>query len=195
MRFVRNGVSEVIVTTDGPEGPNAAPMGVWNRDGRLFLRIFESATGENLASTGRGVLNVTWDPRPFVETALGSLELDTGGEMPRLDTALYYVDIYVVESWRSTATDELGESSLTVFEVEATGGTRGEEEVVPLSRGTCGVIDAAVKATRLVAARGRGLEEEAGRIAAELEEDASFVERCGGDRDEGAMDRLMELIG
>lgn len=181
MRFVEGGVSEVVVTTDGPAGPNAAPMGLWESEGSYVLRVFEGDTRENLGASGEGVVNVTRDPVAFARSALGG-DVELEGDPVRLASAEFHAPFEVVEERDSSVEDELGESGLTAFSVELVEGFEGEGEPVALSRGVCAALSAAVHASRVVVADERGLGDEEERVRREFEREAARVERLGGER-------------
>lgn len=181
MRFVRNGVSEVVVTTDGPEGPNAAPMGLVHTGDRFRLRVFQGATRRNLEAAGAGVVNVTFDPVIFAKTALRE-GVELVGDPVRLPVAAAYVPFSVESSRRSAVDDELGESEFTAFEVSLDEEERGEEEAAAPGRGFCAALEALVHATRVRVAEERGLTGEAERLRIELREAAEDAERFGGER-------------
>ncbi|MBS1263410.1 MAG: hypothetical protein MAG715_00591 [Methanonatronarchaeales archaeon] len=193
MRFVQNGVSEVVVTTDGPGGGNAAPMGLIERDGAFLLRVFEGSTRRNLKRTGEGVLNVTRDPVTIAVASLGEgVELR---ERPtRLASAEWYAPFEVLDQRDSSVDDELGESELTVFTVEIGEAFEGSGEPVTLSRGACAAISAAVHASRAAVAEERGLDEKAAELRRRLELEASRVERLGGDRAREAVEIIREAL-
>lgn len=194
MRFVENGVSEVIVTTDGPEGANAAPMGLIDRGGGFVLRVFKSATRRNLKSSGEGVVNVTRDPVAFAKSALGG-DVELQRDPVRLASSEWFAPFDAVDSRDSSVEDELGKSDLTVFTVELRGGSRGDEEPVAFSRSACAAVSAAVHASRVVVAEERGLTDEAERLRGEVEREASRVERFGGDRAREAVEVVRGALG
>lgn len=88
MGFAPGLVVESILTTVSGEGEaNAAPMGVWVKDGKtrggrmplLVLRPFPGTrTARNLSEVGEAVINLTWDPRVFFYTAFKGLRMDAG---------------------------------------------------------------------------------------------------------------------
>ena len=69
-----DGISEMIVVT-GEKKPNAAPIGIIYRNGRLFLRLFYgSATCRNLETEDYFTGCVTTDPFIFAESCDGNLD-------------------------------------------------------------------------------------------------------------------------
>jgi hypothetical protein len=71
---IHDGISEVIFTTISPDGiPNAAPMGLHNKDGMLFVRIYNSKTLENIINKPVAAANITDDPILFVQSALSDV--------------------------------------------------------------------------------------------------------------------------
>ena len=72
---IHEGISEVIFTTISPDGiPNAAPMGLHRKGGRLFARIYNSKTLENIMSKPVAAANIVDDPVLFVQSALSDAE-------------------------------------------------------------------------------------------------------------------------
>lgn len=193
MRFVENGVSEVVVTTDGAEGPNAAPMGLVGAGTGFRLRVFEGATRQNLAEAGEGVLNVTWDPVVFARTALG-MEVELERDPVRLSRAAFFVPFSVTGSREASVDDELGESVFTVFEVSLGEAEAGGAEVRVPSQGFCAVLEALVHATRVRVAERRGLDGEAERLRGEMVGAVGEAERFGGDRVREAVGVIREVL-
>jgi len=193
VRFVENGVSEVVVTTEGAEGVNAAPMGLVERGGTFLLRVFEGVTRRNLKEKGGGVVNVTRDPVVFAESALEG-EVEVVGEPARLEAAEWFAPFEVVEERDSSVMDELGGSDLTIFTVELGEGSEGSGEAVAFSRGACAALSAAVHASRGAVAEERGLSDEAEELRGEVEREASRVERFGGNRAREAVEVVRRFL-
>ena len=72
---IHEGISEIILTTISPDGvPNAAPIGLHRKSGRLFARIYNSKTLDNILSKPIAAANIVDDPVLFVQSALSNIE-------------------------------------------------------------------------------------------------------------------------
>jgi hypothetical protein len=80
--FAPRQIVEVIVSTyDENKTPDAAPMGVTSRGGRLIIRPYTTTqTYLNLRGRRCGVVNLTGDPELFYRTAIK--ESNKGGQVP-----------------------------------------------------------------------------------------------------------------
>lgn len=181
---ITRGISEVIITTKGPTGENAAPIGVIRRKNNAFLRLYPgSHTYENIRETGQVVANVSHDPMVFVETAFNDshLSFDQWNDMPVLPTpaAEAHVLFTVHEDQRGGET--------TIFDLRAVDARRGEVILRAVNRGFYAVIEATVHATRY--------QELGDQIYLDkIDYYADLVGRCGNPRDREAMNRLLEIV-
>ena len=177
------GVTESVVTTLGPNDLwNVAALGLHAGDPVTATTWGNTRTRRNFHRRGGGVVQFTSDPRDFVDAALSIREEAS----PVLDSADAWVEVEVncVDS---------GED----------GGTRWEEwtlapvdseirrETVPtVDRGFYAVVDATVAASRI---------DVPAFDTAELRDRLRYfeevVEKCGGEREREAFERLSRHSG
>lgn len=76
--ILKEGITEAITTTVSKSGvPNAAPMGIVQRDGKYFIRMFkDTTTFRNATDTGYLVANFTADARIYAISAFKDLSPD-----------------------------------------------------------------------------------------------------------------------
>lgn len=181
MGLLGQGISEVIATTRG----NAAPVGIHRRGDELSAVLYRgSHTAANAAREGWLVANVVHDPVLFVRTAFDDLPADafvsiSGLGWDRLVSAEGYAACRV-EVERETP--EALWVGLVVVQEEVI-----EPRCVPVNRGRCAVIEAAVHATRF------GLSRDP-RLGELIEHHASIVRRCGGPAELEALELLRGYI-
>lgn len=180
---IHEGISEVIITTMSKDGaPNAAPMGLHCKDGRLYLRLFNSKTLDNIIETPVAVSNVGDDPVLFVRSALSDIgheEIELIEGFPVLKGALAWI--------RFDCKIRKGEE-ISVVELSPVSGAIINRTVKPINRGFNAVIEASVDATRYVIFREKKYLERIGYYD-------KLVRKCGGAREKEAMQLLYELIG
>lgn len=182
----RAGVVETVVTTLGPNDRwNVAALGVEGLDtaGPARARTWgRTRTWRNFRERGGGYVQFTQDPLDFVDAALAVREEDD----PILDSADAWVDVRAEE--RDTGTD--GGTDWTDWALDAVE-TTVENRVVPATnRGHAAVVEATVAASRLdVDAY------ETAVLRDRLDYFESVVERCGGEREREAIERVRSLTG
>lgn len=179
---IPEGISEVIITTKG-ERPNAAPIGIIRRDGRLFIRLFpDSHTYANVTSTGRLVANVSHDPVLFVESAFNDIppeSFEWWEDHPIISDA----EAWILFEARRRGND----AKTTTFDLEVLAARLGRQRPRAVSRGLSAVLEATVHATRYEALRDP-------KYLERVRYYAGLVRRCGGPREQEAMKRLMEIL-
>lgn len=177
------GVTESVVSTRGQNGRfNVAALGLFTGDPVTSTTWGNTRTRRNLHREGRVYVQFTRDPVDFVEAALSIYETDE----PILDSA---------DAWV--------ESEVELLDRGTDDGTRWERwahdpktsrivrRVVPsTNRGYYAVIDATIAASRLDVEAYDS--ESMRRLLAYFEE---TVDRCGGERELEAFDRLTTLTG
>jgi hypothetical protein len=177
------GISEIILTTISPDGvPNAAPMGLHRKGGRLFARIYNSKTLDNILSKPIAAANIVDDPVLFVQSALSDIEperFEFVDGFPLLKDALGWIVF--------NCTCKKGEK-ISVVELSVVKGKIIERKLQPISRGFNAVIEAAIHATRYAILKER-------KYLDCIEYYNSIVKKCGGAREKEAMQLLNELIG
>jgi hypothetical protein len=181
----RGGVVETVVTTPGPNDRwNVAALGVENLagDSPASARTWgRTRTRRNFRERGRGYVQFTRDPVDFVEAALAVREEPE----PILDSADAWVEVAVEER----ASGEDGGTEWTDWALEAVD-SGIENRVVPAtSRGHAAVVEATVAASRLdVGAYDSDV------LRDRLDYFESVVERCGGEREREAFERVRSLV-
>ncbi len=180
---IYEGISEVIFTTLSPDGiPNAAPMGLHRKGGRLFARIYNSKTLENIMSKPVAAANITDDPVLFVESALSDIEperFELVEGFPILKEALGWI-LFDCKCKKS--------ETISVVELSPVKGKIITRKLKPVCRGFNAVIEASIHATRYVVFREQ-------KYLERIEYYNSIVKKCGGAREKEAMGLLYELIG
>lgn len=146
---IMEGINEVIVTTKSiDDQPNAAPIGLIRRNGRLSIRVYnESHTCTNIKDTGLLAVNLVDDPVVFVQSALEDLdkekfefiETGTGINFPVLASSYGWVIFKA----------EIKEGDIaTTAELQFITGNVKSMGIRPINRGFNAVIEAAIYATR-----------------------------------------------
>ncbi|WP_178917516.1 DUF447 domain-containing protein [Natronomonas gomsonensis] len=176
------GVTESVVTTLGPNGRwNVAALGLFatdTSDGTATARTWgRTRTWRNFTERGEGHVQFTRDPVDFVDAACSVREEDD----PVLDSADAWVRVEVdaVEDGVEGDTQWV-EWALSPVESAV------ERRVVPTTnRGYYAVVEATVAASRLDVP---SYDDET--LRERLAYFADVVERCGGERERAAFDRL-----
>lgn len=172
------GITESIVTTRGPNDRwNVAALGLIAGDPVTARTWGRTRTWRNFDATGSGYVQFSRDPVDFVDAACFVREEDE----PILESADAWVRVSVTE--RQTGTEDgtrWVDWELTPREV------RVERRVVSATnRGYAAVVEATVAASRLdVPAYDPAV------LRDRLEYFEAVVDRCGGDRERQAFDRL-----
>ena len=168
------------MTTISPEGiPNAAPIGIHMKDGKLFARIYASKTLENIKFNKKAVANITDDPVIFVVAALSDIEPD----------GFYYEDGFPVlkDAGGWIIFDCRWRSRENIVDLSPLTGKINRRKILPVNRGLNAVIEATVHATRYVLLKKQEYLER-------IEYYNPIVRKCGGPREKEAMRLLHELI-
>lgn len=179
---IQDGISEVIITTISPEGvPNAAPIGLHRKGGRLFARIYNSKTLENIMSKPTAVANITDDPLLFVQSALSDIEPEK----------FEFVDAFPVlagaNGWILFDCQCKKSDRISIVEMSPVNGKTNKLKIKPVNRGFNAVIEATVHATRYVLLHEK-------KILDQINYYNTIVKKCGSSRDNDAMRLLYELI-
>jgi len=189
---IGEGISEVIVTTRSASGkPNAAPIGIITEineeEGEIkhFIKLYKgSQTLSNVLETNTLAANVTDDAVLFVKAVFEHLSqnyFSVFEGMPILTEA---------QSW-IVFTSVLAEESneYLLFRVTPKAVEIKRKRVKAINRGLNAVIEAAILATRLNRAKD---EEEKEEMRKQMEHYKEIVEKCGGRRENEAMEILKE---
>ncbi len=180
---IQEGISEVIFTTISSDGiPNAAPMGLHNKDGRLFVRIYNSKTLENIMKKPIAAANIVDDPVLFVQSALS----DVGPE--RFEFIDGFPVLKDAPGWILFECKCKKGENISVVELSPVKGKINTRKLKPVNRGFNAVIEASIHATRYVVFREQ-------KYLEHIEYYNSIVKKCGGAWEKEAMGLLYELIG
>jgi hypothetical protein len=182
--LLKEGINEVIATTAG----NAAPMGIICRNGAYRLVAFKgSHTAANIRSHGWIVANFVYDPVLYVKTAfedLGSewfLEKNAGGTRVCCLAGAEAWVAFVAKIERETSEALIVDLDVLHEQVEGL-------KLHPVNRGFNSIIEATVHATRYVRTRDP--------VMADLiQHHTSLVRKCGGNREQEALDILLSHTG
>ncbi len=180
---IHEGISEVIFTTLSPDGvPNAAPIGLHRKDGRLFARIYDSRTLDNILSKPVAAANIVDDPVLFVQSALSDIEPEK----------FEFVDGFPVlkeaRGWILFGCRCKKGEKTSVVELSSIKGKIIQQKIQPVNRGFNAVIEASIHATRYVA-----LGEQ--KYLDCIKYYNNIVKKCGGVREMEAMKMLYDLVG
>ncbi len=180
---IHDGISEVILTTLSKDGvPNAAPMGLHRKEGRLFAMIYNSRTLENIIDRPVTAVNIVDDPVLFVRSSLCDLEpgrFEYVNGFPVLKDALGWV-LFECRCKKG--------ERISLVELSPVDGKINRRKIQPVNRGFNAVIEAAIHATRYVVFREK-------KHIDSIEHYNSIVKKCGGAREKEAMGMLYELTG
>lgn len=183
MGLLNEGINEVIATTRF----NAAPMGVFCREGQFTMVLFSgSHTAHNIERDGWVVANIVHDPVLYVTTAFSDLPEDAflpvrvnGRDLHRLGQADAWQAFDAVPEHRGTESITVRLSPLHEEILSST--------VRPVNRGFNSIIDATVHATRYAITRDPSLKQL-------IDYHAGIVRKCGGKRELEALGLLMRYI-
>lgn len=174
------GVTESVVTTLGPNDRwNVAALGLFTGDPVTARTWGRTRTWRNFRERGEGYVQFTPDPVDFVDAACSVREEDD----PLLETASAWarVEVEAIEEGAENGTQWV-EWELRPVESAV------ERRTVPTTnRGYNAVVEATVAASRLGVP---GYDDE--ELRERLAYFADVVERCGGERERLAFDRLRE---
>ncbi|MFB6200594.1 MAG: DUF447 domain-containing protein [Halorhabdus sp.] len=176
------GIIEAIVTTRGLDGAyNVAALGLHAGDPVTARTWGQTRTRKNFERVGSGYVQFTRDPIDFVEAALTVREV----EEPVLDGVDAWARVTVASCDRGTD----GSTDWVDWELRPVE-TGVERRVVPtINRGRAAVIEATIAASRL------GVETyDDDRLLGRLSYFVDVIERCGGEREQAALERLRTAV-
>ena len=176
------GVTESVVTTRGPDGAyNVAVLGL-HAGAPVSARTWgRTRTRLNFEREGEGYVQFTADPLDFVEAALTVRESDE----PVLDSAHAWARVTVERQGSGTdGGTEWIDWALRPAETAVEGRT-----VPTINRGHAAVIEATVAASRLGV---DAYDDE--RLLGRLSYFADVIDRCGGEAERAALDRLQAVV-
>lgn len=184
-----NGINEIIATTRDPVTgkPNAAPMGIICRNGRIMMRLFHGTrTERNIRASGWIIANLTFDPMVYVQSAFGDLPEDSFTDItPTTDTPIPMQRLSVCEAWEAFTTTVVSDNPETlVVELTSVASAILDLQPHPHNRAFAGIIEATVHATRYVETRDPVL-------WVLIEQAGEVVRKCGGKEHGEALDALL----
>jgi len=172
----------VIFTTLSPEGaPNAAPIGLHRKGERLFARIYNSKTLDNILSKPVAAANIVDDPVLFVQASLSDIEPG------RFEFVEGFPVLKEAQGWILFDCRCKKGRDISVVELSPIKGKINERKLKPVNRGFNAAIEAAIHATRYVVLRQQ-------KSLECINYYNSIVKKCGGEREKEAMRLLYELI-
>ncbi len=185
---IMDGINEVILTTKSiDDQPNAAPIGLIRRNGRLTVRVYnESHTCTNIKDTGLLAVNIIDDPVVFVQSALEDLdkekfefiETGTGINFPVLASSYGWVIFKA----------EIKEGDIaTTAELQFITGNVKSMGIRPINRGFNAVIEAAIYATRY-----KVFNDET--FLSKIKSYKDLINKCGGRSEKEAYKLIYKLL-
>jgi len=185
---IMEGINEVIVTTKSiDDRPNAAPIGLIRRNGKLTVRVYnESHTCTNIKDTGLLAVNIVDDPVVFVRSALKDLdkekfefiETGTGINLPVLISSNGWVIFKA----------EIKEGDIaTTAELQFITGNVKNMGIRPVNRGFNAVIEAAIYATRY-----KVFNDET--FLSKIKSYKDVINKCGGRSEKEAYKLIYKLL-
>ncbi len=183
MGLLREGINEVIATTEW----NAAPMGIICRDQSMRMVVFHgSHTAANIARTGWVVANFIFDPVIYVQTAFS--DLDREQFISERVGDLWVQRLSDAEAWAAFSAEVIRETNEALL-VDL---TQLYEQMLtcavhPVNRGFSSIIEATIHATRYLRNKDPAL-------MGLIKHHASLVHRCGGAREQKALDMIWEYL-
>lgn len=181
---IGEGISEVIATTINRK-PNAAPLGIHNKEPRLFAKIFSSKTLENIKESGFLVANIIDDPILFVKSAFGDLE-ESCFDMVFIDNKAYPV-LKDANAWVLFLCKCRPSKNATQVDLITVEGRVVRKLVIPLNRGFNAVIEAAIHGTRYLALGNK-------KYLDCIDYYNKIASKCGGERERTAMKLLYDFL-
>ncbi len=173
----------MIFTTISSDGiPNAAPMGLHRKGKRLFARIYNSKTLDNILSKPKLAANIVYDPVLFVQSTLSDIEPE------RFDFVDGFPILKDAMGWILFDCNCKKGKNISVVELFPIDGNIITRKLQPVNRGFNAVIEATIHATRYVI-----LKEP--KYLERIEYYNAIVKKCGGAREKEAMKLLYELTG
>ncbi|MBU4373409.1 MAG: DUF447 family protein [Euryarchaeota archaeon] len=173
----------MIFTTISPDGvPNAAPIGLHRKDGRLFARIYNSKTLDNILGKPKLAANIVDDPVLFVQSSLSDIEPE------RFEFVEGFPVLKDAQAWiLFDCRCKKGEKT-SVVELSPIKGKIINRKIQLVNRGFNALIEASIHATRYVSKKSQ-------KYLECIKYYNTIVKKCGGVREKDAMKLLYELIG
>jgi len=151
------------------------------KDGKLFARIYNSRTLDNILNEPIAAANIVYDPVLFVESALSDIEqgkFKYAEGFPVIKDAAGWI-IFDCRCRRG--------ENITVVELSPVRSKIMQRKIRPINRGLNAVIEAAVHATRYVVLKDK-------KYLDCIDHYNTIVRKCGGPGEKDAMELLYGLI-
>ena len=162
--------------------PNAAPMGLHRKGKRLFARIYNSKTLENIINKPELAANIVDDPVLFVQSSLSDLEherFEFVEGFPVIKNALAWI-IFECKCKKG--------EKLTIVQLYPIKGEINSKRIKPVNRGFNAVIEASIHATRYMSLKKN-------KYLDCIKYYNSITQKCGSAREQEAMRLLYKLTG
>lgn len=173
----------MIFTTISPGGgANAAPIGLHRKDGRLFARIYNSKTLDNILCKPELAANIVDDPVLFVQSSLSDIEPE------RFEFVEGFPVLKDAQAWILFDCRCKKGKKTSAVELSPIKGKIINRKIQPVNRGFNALIEASIHATRYVVLGGQ-------KHLDCIKYYNTLVKKCGGAREKEAMKLLYELIG
>lgn len=182
------GINEVIVTTVSSDSkPNAAPIGIIRREGKLMVRVYNgSQTYTNMIETRLLAANMVYDPVLFVRSALSYVDDDVF-EFIKTDNGEDFPVIADCNAWMLFEAEFNSENTVLVAELHPVTGTIRQQEIRPVNRAFNAVIEAVILATRYKIFR-------KDKCLLQIESYSNTIYKCGGSTEKNAYDLIFRLL-
>lgn len=185
---IMEGINEVIVTTKSIDNrPNAAPIGLIRRNGRITARIFnESHTCTNIKDTGLLAVNIVDDPVVFVQSALEDLDKEKF-EFIETGTGINFPVLASSNGWVIFEAEIKEGDIATTAELQFITGNIKSIGIRPINRGFNAVIEASIYATRY-----KVLKDET--FLSKIKSYKKIINKCGGYSEKEAYKLINKLL-
>jgi hypothetical protein len=182
------GINEVIVTTKSTDDrPNAAPIGLIRRNGRLTVRVYSgSHTCTNIKDTGLLAVNIVDDPVVFVQSALEDLDKEKF-EFIETGTGINFPVLASSNGWAIFKAGITEGNIATTAELQFITGNVKSIGIRPINRGFNAVIEAAIYATRY-----KVFNDET--FLSKIKSYKDIINKCGGRSEKEAYRLIYKLL-
>jgi len=185
---IMEGINEVIVTTKSiDDRPNAAPIGLIRRSGKVTVRIYnESHTCTNIKEAGLLAVNMVDDPVVFVRSALEDLDKEKF-EFIETGTGINFPVLASSNGWVIFKAGITEGDIVTTAELQFIAGNIKSMGIRPINRGFNAVIEAAIYATRY-----KVFSDET--ILSKIKSYENVINKCGGRSEKEAYSLINKLL-
>ena len=185
---IMEGINEVIVTTKSiDDRPNAAPIGLIRRNGKLTVRVYnESHTCTNIKDTGLLAVNIVDDPVVFVQSALKDLDKEKF-EFIETGTGINFPVLASSNGWVLFKAGIKAGNIAATAELQFITGNIKSMGIRPINRGFNAVIEAAIYATRY-----KVFNDES--FLSKIKSYENLINKCGGCSEKEAYELIYKLL-